>query len=265
MHKLTVTRDPYGESGIYNIFCDIVNYIESESNKKRILVHTLNETYYMMGILKYWSVVLNTSGYKFLDSDSNILVNINNIVLMNSTTKEVYFKLEIDKDSMKCKIAYHQEAKYTPEPTWRSPFTMAVLTWISFAIAIGGLLPIGIKIVKSGLNVFNGTLKASVGFESQIHLIIFVILIILFVVFLSLRRIAKSQTRYPLFFNFAISGYGKRLTLEKIHIEKCPQCGGKMKYYNKPVEWREVQYSDGRRKRETKKRVPALECMNISV
>ncbi|OMD85945.1 MULTISPECIES: hypothetical protein [Paenibacillus] len=158
----------------------------------------------------------------------------------------------------------HQEAKYTPEPTWRSPFTMAVLTWISFAIAIGGLLPIGIKIVKSGLNVFNGTLKASVGFESQIYLIIFVILIILFVVFLSLRRIAKSQTRYPLFFNFAISGYGKRLTLEKIHIDKCPQCGGKMKYYNKPVEWREVQYSDGRRKRETTNRVPALECKRNS-
>ncbi|AIQ72408.1 MULTISPECIES: hypothetical protein [Paenibacillus] len=158
----------------------------------------------------------------------------------------------------------HQEAKYTPEPTWRSPFTMAVLTWISFAIAIGGVLPIGIKIVKSGLNVFNGTLKASVGFESQTYLIIFVILIILFVVFLSLRRIAKSQTRYPLFFNFAISGYGKRLTLEKIHIDKCPQCGGKMKYYNKPVEWREVQYSDGRRKRETTKRVPALECKRNS-
>lgn len=158
----------------------------------------------------------------------------------------------------------HQEAKYTPELTWRSPFTLAVLTWISFAIAIGGLLPIGIKIVKSGLNVFNGTLKASVGFESQIYLIIFVILIILLMVFLSLRRIVKSQTRHPLFFDFAISGYGKRLTLEKIHIDKCPQCGGKMKYYNKPVEWREVQYSDGRRKRETTKRVPALECKRNS-
>ncbi|MFB9278672.1 hypothetical protein [Cohnella cellulosilytica] len=158
----------------------------------------------------------------------------------------------------------HQEAKYTPVPTWRSPFTMAVLTWISFTIAIGGLLPIGIKIVKSGLNVFNGTLKASVGFEIWIYLTVFAMLIILFVVILSLRRIAKSQTRYPLFFNFAISGYGKRLTLEKIHIEKCPQCGGEMKYFNKPVEWREVQFSDGRRKRETTKRVPALECKRYS-
>ena len=37
--------------------------------------------------------------------------------------------------------------------------------------------------------------------------------------FFTLRRIAKKQTRHPLFFNFAISGYGNRLTIEKIHIE----------------------------------------------
>ena len=32
-----------------------------------------------------------------------------------------------------------------------------------------------------------------------------------------------------------------------------------MKYYNKPIEWREY-YVDGKRKREVVKRVPALEC-----
>ncbi|MGO4699586.1 LytTR family transcriptional regulator DNA-binding domain-containing protein [Paenibacillus sp. 2TAB26] len=112
MHKLTVTRDAYGESGIYNISCDIVNYMESESNKKRILVHTPYENYYMMGTLKYWSVVLNTSGYKFLDLDRNILVNVDNIVLMSNTTKEVYFDLKIDKNSMKCGIAFHKYSKY---------------------------------------------------------------------------------------------------------------------------------------------------------
>ncbi len=57
-----------------------------------------------------------------------------------------------------------------------------------------------------------------------------------------------------------ISGYGNRLTIEKIHIEGCPQCGGKMKYYNKPVEWREILRSDGSTKREVTKRIPVLEC-----
>ena len=82
----------------------------------------------------------------------------------------------------------------------------------------------------------------------------------LFLIFFTLRRIAKKQTRHPLFFNFAISGYGNRLTIEKIHIEGCPQCGGKMKYYNKPVEWREILRSDGSTKREVTKRIPVLEC-----
>lgn len=77
----------------------------------------------------------------------------------------------------------------------------------------------------------------------------------LFILFFSLRRITKNQTRHPLLFNYAISGYGRRLTLEKIHIEKCPQCGGKMKYYNKPVEWIDKHYSDGKSKREVTKRI----------
>lgn len=161
-------------------------------------------------------------------------------------------------------IDYNQKAKYTPEPVWRSPFTMAILSWISFVLAIGGLIPIGAKMVKNSLDIFNGAMKPVVGFEFSIYLIVFVILMILLVTLLSLRRIAKTQTRHPLVFNFAINGYGNRLTLEKIHLHRCPQCGGKMKYYNRPVEWRERPYSDGRIKREATKRVPALECKRNS-
>ena len=32
-------------------------------------------------------------------------------------------------------------ANYDPEPKWRSPFTLAVLTWISTIIAIVGIFP----------------------------------------------------------------------------------------------------------------------------
>ena len=156
-----------------------------------------------------------------------------------------------------------QEAKYTPEPIWRSPFTLAVLSWISVIIGILGVFPIG-KIVKSALSIFGGSLQASSNFEIQIYSMTFAILAFLFILFLSLRRITKNQTRHPLLFNYAISGYGGRLTLEKIHIDKCPQCGGKMRYYNKPVEWKEVLRSDGSVKNEVTKRVPALECKRNS-
>jgi hypothetical protein len=154
--------------------------------------------------------------------------------------------------------SYEKKANYNPEPVWRSPFTMAVLSWISVAIGILGVFPIG-KILKSAVDYFKSQDITSI-LEVQPYTIMFIILIFLFLIFLPLRRIVKNETRYPLLFNFAISGYGRRLTLEKIHIDKCPQCGGKMKYYNKPVEWVDKYYSGGRTKREVTKRIPVLEC-----
>lgn len=157
----------------------------------------------------------------------------------------------------------HQEAKYKPEPIWRSPFTLAVLSWISVAVGILGVFPIG-RIAKNILGILSGTWQASSVIEIQISSITFAILFILFILIISLRQITKNQTRHPMLFNYAISGYGGRLTLEKIHIDKCPQCGGKMRYYNKPVEWRKVLRSDGGVKHEVTKKVPAIECKRNS-
>jgi len=145
-----------------------------------------------------------------------------------------------------------KKPEYTPEPVWRSPFTLAVLSWISVITGILSLLPVG-AMIKNSMNGFQSQ-------DARVHLILFVIFEMLFLFFMTLRRIAKKQTRYPLRFNYAISGYGERLTLEKIHTGKCPQCGGKMRYYNKPVEWVDKYYSNGKSKREVTKRCPALEC-----
>ncbi|WP_099203899.1 hypothetical protein [Scatolibacter rhodanostii] len=156
-------------------------------------------------------------------------------------------------------VKSYQEAKYTPEPIWRSSITMAILTWVGFAISIVGLLPLG-KIIKSILEFFNGNAKVLLKSEIMTYLIVLLVVLVLCFIIFSLRRITKTQTRYPLFINFAINGKGEKLTLEKIHIDKCLQCGGKMKYYNKPIEWREIFRNDGSLKREVTKRIPALEC-----
>lgn len=155
------------------------------------------------------------------------------------------------------------EAKYTSEPKWRSPFTLALLSWISVIIGILGLIPAG-KIVAVALNLLKGNVQVMLNFPIRTCLNIFIILGLLFTLFLGLRRIAKKQIRVPLILNYAISGCGKRITLEKIHISKCPRCGGKMKYYNKPVEWVDKYYSDGKTKREVTKRIPVLECKRNS-
>lgn len=151
------------------------------------------------------------------------------------------------------------EAKYTPEPKWRSPFTLAVLSWISVIIGILGLFPFS-RILTNAIDILKGNLQTVLNFPLQTYLIIFVILVFLFVLFFSLRRIAKKQIRIPLILNYAISGYGGRIILEKIHIDSCPRCGGKMKYYNKPVEWIDKHYSDRKTKREVTKKMPVIEC-----
>lgn len=155
-----------------------------------------------------------------------------------------------------------QKAKYTPEPLWRSPFTLAVLSWISWAIGILGLVPVS-KIAKDALHIYNGSLQTISDFLFQTCLTILTLLLI-YKFLASLRKITKNETRHPLLLNYAVSGYDSRLTLERIRIEKCPQCGGRMKYYNKPVKWTKIPRNDGSIKIKVTERYPALECKRNS-
>lgn len=149
-------------------------------------------------------------------------------------------------------------ANYMPEPIWRSPITMSILSWLSFFISLIGIFQL-YKIFEPVINLMtNKSIKAN-PINNMYSYILVVIILVLILIF-SLRRITKKETRHPLFFNYAISGFGRKLTIEKIHIEKCPICGGKMKYFNKPIEWRDVLSSDGKIKRKITKRVPALQC-----
>ena len=176
----------------------------------------------------------------------NIFNGPTNIVAGNNYSKEA----EEDK-----------VASYTPEPVWRSPITIAMLSWVGFIISFLGLFPM-YKMFEPVINLItNKSIKVDL---NNIYVIISVIIFILFVLVLCLRSITKKETRHPLFFNYAISGLGKKITIEKIHIDKCPICGGTMKYFNKAVEWRNTTYSDGKTKHEVTKKVPALQCKRNS-
>ncbi len=156
-------------------------------------------------------------------------------------------------------IDEYTKASYTPEPVWRSPFTMAVLTWISVVKGILGLIPFT-TIIRIGFGGRRGNINEVSSNGIQVYVIVFAISALLLICLISLRGIVKKQIRVPIGLNYAFSGYGGRITLEKIYIDKCPICAGQMKYYNKPVEWIDRHYSDGKTKREVTKRVPALEC-----
>lgn len=65
-------------------------------------------------------------------------------------------------------------AEYKPEPVWRSPLTLAVLTWMSFIIGILSLLPLG-KMIRGVAVLFSGSLETLNTNDIQINLLAFVI------------------------------------------------------------------------------------------
>lgn len=139
---------------------------------------------------------------------------------------------------------------------------MAILTWMAFLISLIEIFPL-YKIFEPIINILTNK-NIRMDTNNSIYLVIFALIMLVLMMILWLRNITKKETRHPLLFNYAISGLGRKITIEKIQIDKCPKCGGEMKYFNKAVEWTDIVYSDGRTKRKVTKRVPALQCKRNS-
>jgi len=152
------------------------------------------------------------------------------------------------------------EATYEAVPKWRSPFTQALLSWAGLIIGLMSLFPLW-KVVQPTLELLRPGSSGVLNRNAIIAwLTTFLVLILVFALIFSLRSVTNGQLRKPLMFGWAVSGSGRRITIEKIRAGKCPSCGGKMRYYNKPTEWIDHIYANGRKRREVTERLPALEC-----
>ena len=162
-------------------------------------------------------------------------------------------------------------AEYDAIPKWRSPFTQSILTWIGTSAGILSLFPIW-KTVSPAINLLQlqfGTISEEASLSKSPSTQIFsvaALFLLLFAVIISfrLRNIAKKQIRKPALPGWAINGRNNRITIEQIKPGKCPRCGGKMKYYNKPIQWDSSVDINGKTKRTITKRAPALECLRNS-
>ena len=192
---------------------------------------------------------------KFLSDQSNVINNAGGIVMGDQYQAggDIYVS---PADSLAPTKAY-----YNPVPKWRSPFTQAVLSWIGVITGIASLFPFW-KLLKS-LTDFSqsGVDISSNQTTSTVSLVMFLILFMLLVFSIRLRTITKKQLRIPLVRGWALNGHNHRITIERIKADRCPQCKGKMKYYNKPVEWNVVYDSTGHAQRHITKRTPVLECL----
>lgn len=150
-------------------------------------------------------------------------------------------------------------AVYEPKWSWKSPLTQAVLTWASVVLGVLGVLA-GWRGFAPWFKSFGHGLPTEIPALGWI--ISLFVLLFLLVVTISLGRIAKHRTQHFSSWAFlpSITGWGGRIGLAKLQGD-CPKCGGKLIFYDKPVEWiSDVQ--SGRRK--VTRRAAAAECTRNS-
>ncbi len=137
-------------------------------------------------------------------NDKNKESNVNNLIgnVFNGTTNIVSGNNTV--------IGSKAEdvPKYEAVPIWRSPITMGVLTWLSIIIAVIQIFPF-YNVVEPFINAIKNKDFTFIH-DNRLDVILFIVLFFIFISFIFLRRITKTQTRYPLFANYAISGYGKK-------------------------------------------------------
>ena len=151
--------------------------------------------------------------------------------------------------------AEEETAVYEQKWSWKSPLTLAALSWISVSLGVLSLVS-GWQGISSVFSIFkSGELNRS---PSYSWLVAFAIVAILLVLSLELRRIAKLRTQHFSAWSFlpSITGWGGKIGLAKLQ-GKCPKCDGDLRFYNKPTEW-VTEYPSGRTK--VTKRIAAAEC-----
>lgn len=108
MALITVTRDPEGKSGIFNIDPGLILMLNFAMSSDKVTVHTAEDVYFMSGTLKYWSNVLNCSGYRFEIADRSNVMNLDKVKVLDKTLKIAYFDQTITSKSKRCMIASYR-------------------------------------------------------------------------------------------------------------------------------------------------------------
>lgn len=125
--------------------------------------------------------------------------------------------------------------EYEVKWSWRSPLTLAVLTWVSVIL---GILSLGsvYKVFEPLVGgLLNGAVLDAASAMQPIWIYVFMVLILLFVIAVVLRRIASHETQHLSRFSLlpAITGWGRRIGFARLK-GRCV-CGGKLRFYSKPV------------------------------
>lgn len=152
--------------------------------------------------------------------------------------------------------ASESAAQYEPKWSWRSPLTLALLTWIS--VILGGL---GIVAGWQGLSPLIAAIGSGLPAESPSvgWMVALFLAVLLLLVVLALRGVTKHRTQHfsPLPWLPTLTGWGGRIGLARLQ-GTCPIDGGRLRFYDKPSKW--IDYPDTGRRKVTERRM-AAECV----
>ncbi|MFD1776983.1 LytTR family transcriptional regulator DNA-binding domain-containing protein [Paenibacillus rhizophilus] len=104
MNVLSVTRDVEGGGGLVQLPLHLITHMVYLKAKNRVVVHTVDEEYYIMGTLMYWKKAISATGYRFVCADKTNVVNIDRIKAMDSDRHIAYFEEFPTKHSKSCTL-----------------------------------------------------------------------------------------------------------------------------------------------------------------
>lgn len=145
-------------------------------------------------------------------------------------------------------------AEYQAKWSWRSPLTLAVLTWVSVALGLLGVAA-GWQGLYPMVNFFRGSTTEQ---PPVAWLYAFMGVMLVLLLSLWLRGVAKQRTQHLPSVSWlpALTGWGGRIGLAKLE-GSCPRDGAALRFYDKPIEWVKDP-TTGRQK--TTRRQMAAEC-----
>lgn len=148
---------------------------------------------------------------------------------------------------------------YETKWSWKSPLTLAALTWMSVVLSLLGLIAAYQGLTPTvDLVTGVGALGSPPGSPPVWWLLGFVLIVAVLLAVLWLRPVAENRTQHlgPSSLLPALTGWGGRIGLARFK-GRCA-CGGRLRFYKKPVRWVE-NLNTGKLLRVTQRRMVA-EC-----
>ncbi|OMC71074.1 hypothetical protein BK126_02885 [Paenibacillus sp. FSL H7-0326] len=125
MSYVSVSRDPEGNTGIYNLLIKDVKYLKYDKKINRVILHTESEKFYVVGTIEFWTNAFNGSGFTFRIVDRSNSINVDHIQKIDTVFKVVYLDRS-KKDLFKCTMSVKQYNALVGEFPYltRSAFTL---------------------------------------------------------------------------------------------------------------------------------------------